>query len=141
MRLRIWRTLLAIAGLGISIYLTLVHYDSHVPLVCTDNSFINCGRVVTSPQSVILGLPLAVWGLIWFAVLVAAVWLRRDDRPWTRTLDLGWAIAGALSIVYFIYIELFIVGVLCMWCSIVHLLVLANLFIAMGTTTTPAPDA
>lgn len=132
MKLRVWRTLLAVVGLGISVYLTFVHYDAHVPLVCTDNSFINCGRVITSPQSVVAGLPLAVWGILWFVVLGVAIGLRREPRSWSRVLDLGWAVVGALSVVYFIYIELFVVGVLCLWCSIVHLLVLANLFIAMG---------
>ena len=132
MTTRLWRLLLAAAGFGISVYLTLVHYDARVPLVCTDNAFIDCARVVTSPQSVVLGLPLAVWGMLWFAVLGMTIWLRGERGAWTQMLDLGWAVVGALSIVYFIYIELFVVGVLCLWCSIVHLLVLANLFIAMG---------
>ena len=114
-----------------------MHYDARVPLVCTDNSFIDCARVVTSPQSVVFGLPLAVWGMLWFAVLGVTIWLRRDRGAWTQMLDNGWAAVGAGSVVYFVYIELFIVGVLCMWCSIVHLLVLANLFIAMGIRAHP----
>lgn len=137
MSTRIWRTLLAVVGFGISFYLTLVHYDTHIPLVCTDNAFINCARVVTSPQSVVFGLPLAVWGMVWFAVLVATIWLRGRLGAWTQTLDVVWGVVGALSVVYFVYIELFVVGVLCLYCTTVHLLVLANLFIATGTRTAP----
>ena len=63
--------LLSIAGLGVSIYLTITHFDK-VALVCSDNGTINCDKVTTSPQSEIFGIPVAMLG---------PGLLRPDDRP------------------------------------------------------------
>ena len=43
--------LLSIAGLGVSIYLTITHFDKARPGLLS-NGTINCEKVTTSPQSV-----------------------------------------------------------------------------------------
>ncbi len=117
-------------GLGISVYLTLVHY-SHVPLLCHTSGIINCVDVVTSPQSVALGLPLAVWGMLWFVVAaVLAVWTAVGGPAAATRLRpprLAWSVVGALAVVYFVYLELIVIGHICLWCSGVHLIVLTLL--------------
>jgi hypothetical protein len=40
--------LIAVVGLGISVYLTIVHYDSGVKLVCNTTGLINCQSVTSS---------------------------------------------------------------------------------------------
>ncbi len=121
---------MAVVGFAISVYLTVVHYG-HVPLACplARPGIVNCAAVVTSPQSVALGLPLAVWGIVWFvvtAVLVVRV------KPSLAGVERAWAGVGAVAVVYFIYLELFAIGRLCAWCTAVHLLVLANLLLVSG---------
>ncbi|MEO6877716.1 MAG: vitamin K epoxide reductase family protein, partial [Gemmatimonadaceae bacterium] len=59
---------LAVAGLAIAGYLTLLHYDSSIPLVCSAGSFVNCETVLASPAATVWHLPVAVWGLGWFMV-------------------------------------------------------------------------
>ena len=55
---------LALAGLGVSTYLTITHYDSSVPLACSDKGVINCALVTSSAESMVFGvLPVAVLGL------------------------------------------------------------------------------
>ncbi len=125
---RRWARLgMALVGLGISVYLTVVHYG-HVPLACplARRGIVDCAAVVTSPQSVALGLPLAVWGIAWFVVTAALV-LRAG--PGQALAERAWATVGAVAVVYFVYLELFAVGRLCAWCTAVHLLVLANLIL------------
>ena len=54
---------LAIAGLGVSTYLTITHYDSSVPLACSDTGTINCALVTHSAESMVFGVfPVAVLG-------------------------------------------------------------------------------
>ena len=53
--------LLSLAGLGVSIYLTITHYDK-IALGCIGRGDHHCEKVTTSPQSVILGIPVAVLG-------------------------------------------------------------------------------
>ncbi len=121
---------MAVAGCGISVYLTAVHY-AHVSLACplARPGIVNCAAVVTSPQSVALGLPLAVWGIVWFvATGVLVAW----PRPGLAGVERVWAAVGAVAVVYFVYLELFAVGRLCAWCTGVHLLVLANLLLVGG---------
>ncbi|HET7558361.1 MAG TPA: vitamin K epoxide reductase family protein [Limnochordia bacterium] len=125
------RTLLALAGLLVAGYLTLLHYDADVPLVCSEGAVVDCASVITSPESLVLGLPVAAWGLLWFAletVLAAKLARLAPGRPaprgW-RGVETAWAVAGALSVVYLVYLEFFVIGRICLWCSLGHLLVLA----------------
>lgn len=125
---------LATAGLLIACYLTLLHYDSSVPLVCSAGSFVNCETVLTSPSASFAGVPVAVWGLAWFgvAVAVAALLLRaeaRDNASTLRTVLRAWTAAGVVGVLYLVYQEVGVVGKLCAWCTAIHLIVLMMLIV------------
>ena len=62
------RVVLTVIGLVIAAYLTLLHYVGAVPLVCAAGTIVDCETVLNSPSSVVLGLPVALCGLVWFAV-------------------------------------------------------------------------
>jgi uncharacterized membrane protein len=125
------RLVLAAAGLAVAAYLTLQHYDSRVPLSCPNTGIIDCERVLTSPQSLAFGVPLAVWGLGWFAVAVAlaaaGASAAAEGAWWGRPARLLWTAVGAAAVVYFVYLELLVIGSICIWCSTVHAIVLALL--------------
>ena len=42
---------LALAGLGVSIYLTIAHFTESALLGCSESGLVNCTRVTTSPLS------------------------------------------------------------------------------------------
>lgn len=113
--------LLAAFGLGVSVYLTITHFDK-VALVCSDNGAINCAKVTTSPQSVIFGIPVAMLGLAYFVPMVLlclpAAWRSTDRRVHLARLAL--AIVGVGMILYLLIAELFIIKAICLWCSSVH---------------------
>src|SRR5260370_15950158 len=75
---------LSLVGVGIAIYLTLVHYEN-APLVCSDSGLINCARVLSSYYSVVPGtsVPITLPGLGWSVVsaALAAVALYRAPGP------------------------------------------------------------
>jgi uncharacterized membrane protein len=124
---RLARLLLAGAGLAISAYLTALHYDRAIPLVCTAGGRIDCGAVLTSPSSQVFGLPVALFGVAWF--FLAGTLVLAHDRPgapaWLRHATLAWMLAGCGAVVYLVYAELALVGHICLWCTAVHVLVLA----------------
>ena len=70
----------SVAGLGVSIYLTAVHYAG-VPLACPAGGTINCEAVLSSPYAVIAGtaIPTSAAGIVWFAIS-ALLWTRRAGR-------------------------------------------------------------
>ncbi|MGH7912396.1 MAG: vitamin K epoxide reductase family protein [Candidatus Dormibacteraceae bacterium] len=133
---------IAALGLGLSIYLTTVHYAG-TQLACTVTSFVNCNTVTHSPESLVFGtqLPITVPGMIWFAVSGAlAVWalLGREPR-WLAPLQLLWGVAALLFVFYLVYAELAIIHQLCEWCTGVHLLILASVLLAVRRMQTREP--
>ncbi len=78
---------LALAGLVVAALLARIHSQAHAGIesFCTVSDVVNCDRVATSPYSVFLGLPVAVWGLIGYAAAAAASgWGLAARRPHPR---------------------------------------------------------
>jgi uncharacterized membrane protein len=115
-----------LAGLGISIYLTAVHYAG-VPLACPANGTINCEAVLSSRYAVIAGtgVPTAAAGIVWFAVSML-LWIRPAGR-----IQLAWSIAGLAAVLSLVFVEIVLVGSICIWCTAAHVLVLLIFLIAL----------
>jgi len=114
---------LSLLAIGLTTYLTVTHYTDPAALACPDTGIVNCTAVTTSSWSVILGVPVALLGLLW-AVAMAAVcspWSWRSSARWPDKLRTALAAAGAAMVVYLVYIELFRVDAICLWCTGVHL--------------------
>ena len=113
---------LAIGGLGVSTYLTITHFDSSVPLVCSDKGFVNCGLVTSSPQSYVFGIPVAVLGLAFyvFMVVAASPWAWRSKYPAVAWVRLASVAVGIVFVLYLVYTELFTLKAICLWCTSVH---------------------
>ena len=124
----------AVIGLGVSTYLTIEHYGSSSLLACPESATINCAKVTTSRWSEILGVPVAVLGLLYFvamtALLLPQAW-RRADLDRIRIAGVG---LGAVMVLYLVYIELFRVDAICLWCTGVHLCVVALLGLVLWHT-------
>ena len=123
----------AVVGLAIASYLTIAHYaDSAVTLACPATSTINCAEVTTSAASYVGPIPVALLGSLWFLAMLALV-----ASPSLPGLDrgvaaLGWSATGLLFVFYLIYAELFLVGAICLWCSAVHLCVIALFLLTLN---------
>jgi uncharacterized membrane protein len=130
-----WATfVLALAGLGVSIYLTYAHYTESALAGCTETTgVVNCGKVTTSAQSVVFGIPVAVLGLAFyvFAVAIMSPWAwkaRRREVGWLRLASL---VVGIGFVLYLIYAELFDIGSICLYCTSVHVITFV-LFVLTG---------
>jgi uncharacterized membrane protein len=115
-----------LAGLGISIYLTAVHYAG-VPLACPANGTINCEAVLSSRYAIIAGtgVPTAAAGIVWFAVSML-LWIRPAGR-----IQLAWSALGLVAVLSLVYVEIVLLGAICLWCSATHVLVLVIFLIAL----------
>jgi len=115
--------ILALAGLGISIYLTVAHFVGTQALACSDNGAINCAKVTTSPESVILGIPVAILGLAFFlaAVPLFSPWAWRSNDRRIHVIRLVAICTGMVFVLWLIAAELLIIGAICLWCTGVHL--------------------
>ena len=126
---------LCIYGLGASMYLTFTHFEPKA-LACAANATFNCEKVTQSPQSVIVGIPVAFLGLAFFVPMLVAclpvAWRTADRR--VHLVRLVMAVTGVGMIIYLIIAELFLIKAICLWCSSVHIATLL-LFIIVATAS------
>ncbi len=113
---------LAVVALAVASYLTVTHYSDPTALACPDTGIVNCALVTTSSWSVLFGIPLAVLGLVWAAVMTALTvpWAWRSGSPWVDGARLAVSGAGAAMVLYLVYVELFRIGAVCLWCTAMH---------------------
>jgi uncharacterized membrane protein len=116
---------LSIAGLGVSIYLTIEHFTNNATLACSINSVVNCEAVTKSPESMVFGIfPVAVLGLAFFVVMVPLTtpwaWQARWRKRELALIRLASLVVGMGFVIYLIYVELIQVGYICLWCTSVH---------------------
>ncbi|EFH86567.1 vitamin K epoxide reductase family protein [Ktedonobacter racemifer] len=126
---------LSVIGIGVSIYLTYVHYNSGA-LVCTTSGLVNCERVLSSMYSVVPGtsIPISVPGLLWFLVsgaLAAVAWLARPALRLVRLAEFAWCCVGLLTVLYLVYVELVRLHTICAWCTSLHVIILVMLLITV----------
>lgn len=125
----------ALVGLGVSIYLTIEHFNSSITFACPENSTINCVKVTTSSWSKFLGIPVAVLGLVFFvgmaALCVPAAW-RIPRLDIVRVIG---AALGVVSVIYLVWAELFRINAICLWCTVVHLCTLVLFGAVMWAVT------
>jgi uncharacterized membrane protein len=118
---------LCLAGLGASAYLTFEHYSSSPSYACPANGAIDCIKVTTSSYSELLGVPVALLGLLFFAgmtpLCVPVAW--RWENPWPPRLRLAGSALGVAFVVYLVWAELFRIEAICLWCTGVHVVTLA----------------
>lgn len=100
---------LTIAGLGISGYLTYVHYGDLSPLCGTGG----CEKVQQSDYAIFAGIPIAMLGLLGYAAILGSLFVPGDAG---RLAFLGLTIAGFGFSVYLVYLQLAVIDAVCQWC-------------------------
>jgi uncharacterized membrane protein len=123
--LQIVTLVLALGGLGVSIYETWAHYNGSRLFACTGNGSENCTAVITSPQSMVFGvIPVAILGLAFYVFVVAIMspWAWRTQRREVHLVRLASMAVGMGFVMYLIYTELYQIGSWCLYCTIVHII-------------------
>jgi uncharacterized membrane protein len=115
---------LALAGLGVSIYLTIAHFTESALAGCSESGLVNCTKVTTSAQSYVFGIPVAVLGLAFFVFLVAIMspWAWQARRREVHLVRVAAMVAGIGMVLYLVYAELIIIGSICLYCTSVHII-------------------
>jgi uncharacterized membrane protein len=126
-RRRFIMTALALAGLLVCAYLEVMHVQTYLGLggtgYCEAGERVSCSDVALSGASVLLGVPLPIWGVAGFLAIALAA-ARRSKLLLPLTV-----VAAAASIGLLIY-ELVEVGAICLWCEVVHVICFALLALA-----------
>jgi uncharacterized membrane protein len=138
---------LSLLGVGITIYLTSVHYEN-VPLVCSESGLINCASVISSSYSVVPGtaLPITIPGFGWcvIAASLAIAGLLTTSGLWQRRIRLAqfiWALSGLLVVLYLVYAEIVRLHTICAWCTALHVLILVMFLVTLVQLQSKPSDA
>ena len=100
----------ALVGLGIAGYLTVVHYAGAEPVCAIAHG---CATVQKSAYAQLAGVPVALLGLLGYvAVLASLAW----DGERARTATAGLAFAGLGFSAWLTYVEVAELHAICIWC-------------------------
>ncbi len=115
---------LALSGIAVSSLALQSHYAKSASSYCDLGESFNCDIVNRSTYSVVLGLPVALIGIIGYAMLLALSTLYRAKAETPAMLLIG-ALGGLAFALYLTYVEAFVLAVWCLLCLTSLVLILS----------------
>jgi uncharacterized membrane protein/protein-disulfide isomerase len=139
-----WLTAFASLGLVAAAWSSWVHYQilnsPTYESFCDVNSTLNCTAAYTSRFGAIGGVPVALFGLLFFAGVLGVIALCSSSNTASENLP-GYVFAAStigLSVVlYLAYASYFILGVVCLLCAGTYVAVIALFLISGAATNVP----
>ncbi len=120
---------LDLVGLAIAGYLSVVALRGDLP-AC--GPLKGCEEVAMSEYARVGGIPVAVYGVVLsLALLVLAIAWIRSARIEILAAHYGLSLLGVVFEVYFTYLELFVIGAVCVWCATYGLSLVARFAVAL----------
>jgi uncharacterized membrane protein len=107
--------LLAVAGVAVSSVSLYEHFATSSTSFCDFSQSFNCDIVNRSAYSTVLGVPVALIGIIGYLLIIALATIYRNKTE-TPVLLLIASLGGLAFALYLTYIEKFKLGVWCILC-------------------------
>ncbi len=120
---------LSLFGVADSWYLA-EHALTNTALSCGIAGLSGCNIVAQSPYSHLFGIPLGIYGVLFYAFIfvLSAIALTSMNR-WITQLLFGLGVLGMLFSFYFLGLQLFVINALCVYC-IGSFIIAAGIFLA-----------
>ena len=112
-------------GFADSVYLE-VYKALGIAIPCTITH--GCETVLSSKYSVFLGVPLAVWGIVFFSGIIFASLMANHYAVWRKLLTLGLSLGSLLALV-FLSLQFFVIKQVCEYCFLSDVLVIILLLL------------
>jgi vitamin-K-epoxide reductase (warfarin-sensitive) len=113
-----WMTaiaLVAVAGIAVSSVSLYEHFATSRTSFCNFSSTFNCDLVNRSAYSTVLGVPVALVGIVGYVLLAVLATVYRKQAQ-TPLLLLIASVVGLGFALYLAYVEKFVLGVWCFLC-------------------------
>lgn len=110
-----------ISGLGIVDTLILLDETYNNSGICGESSTflgfaVDCGYVLQTSYSKIFGQPLSLFGFFFYISMFTMFFLYNQKRLYLSKFLLAGSIIGLLASVYFVYLQLSVIGLICLYC-------------------------
>ncbi|MFO0583565.1 MAG: vitamin K epoxide reductase family protein [Anaeromyxobacter sp.] len=128
---------LSLGGLVIAGMLVRVHVNAHAGLTsfCDLGEHMSCDTVALSPYSIVLGLPIAVWGVLGYlaftALSVMGLLSRKPHPTWPAGLLFLLSAASLAGAVVLAYVSEFVIHSFCIMCAASWTVTLALLVVSV----------
>lgn len=136
----------ALVGIVASVESTLAHYDPSISEFCNINSQFDCDVVNTGPYSEILGIPVAILGLLAYSFMFVAgyVYARSKNEVILNAIT-GTAVLGFFFSLYLTSLEAFVIKTWCLVCLTqqvaIAILLIATLWLRFGNFNSHNPNS
>ena len=117
--------------LALSITGAVIAFAAHVERGSGVCSVGGCSAVFESSYSTLLGIPLEIWAIAWFASIALVPAISIIHGAWTgaaRRIMTILVLLGVAAVPPLIYVELLILRTVCMYCTAMHALIIAVAF-------------
>lgn len=132
----------SLVGIFVTLYLTLFKLGYIGEMTCAVGA---CETVQLSRWATFLGLPVAVWGVGFYATLFVLSLAGVQDRfAASRAISVamvaltGW---GLLFSLWLTYLELFVIQAICMWCVVSAAIVAVMFVLSLADLRAHQPGA
>jgi uncharacterized membrane protein len=120
---------LDLIGLAIAGYLSVVELRGDLPYC---GPLKGCEEVALSDYARVGGVPVAVFGvLLSISLFALAIAWMRSGRIELLAAHYGLSLIGVVFELYFTYLELFVIGAVCVWCASYGLSLVARFAVAL----------
>jgi uncharacterized membrane protein len=132
-------TALALVGLAIASYLLAMRIAG-APPAC--GPVHGCDTVAASDYATVLGLPVALYGVAWSAILAFAsvAWWRRAARA-ALHVTYGFGLVGLAAVAYLTFLEVAVIEAICIWCVSYAITVALGWVVAIAALRTTTPTS
>jgi len=121
-------TIFSIIGLILYIYLGyVVLINNSLPLFCSiNNTPINCENVIRSPYSKLFGIPLGIYVISYFIIDIFLIILLLYNKKLKIVYNLFYRLVGILFVIFSLYVMIFLIHSICLYCSIADGILIIN---------------
>lgn len=116
--------ILALVGVLDAAYLVYEHYALIIPPCPTNPGIlVDCGAVLSSKFSIVMGIPMSLLGLIHYGLLLT--WLVLYRKKFGQIMALLESAGGAIFSLYLIFLQIAVIHAICIYCMVSALVSLA----------------
>jgi len=111
---------IAFIGLGLTIFLLYQQYSKTE--ICDISNFISCSTVLASEYSKFFGIPVALFGTIYFVIIIILLILYQENK---KFLNYAFYISILALFPSFTltYLEFFVIKAVCIFCELTKILI------------------
>jgi len=121
------------SSMVVTIYYMMKQSLPACPLQRGPGIVLNCDMVLGSSYSQIFGVPLELFAVAYFAINLLLVYLIvfGSDGLFRISLNIlfGWRFVGIVIVPYLVFVELFLIKAICVYCTMMHIAIVADFII------------